>query len=401
MGEWLRHQLGRRPHWMNALMLFCAYMTFVYVPWDLFVKPVAEDEEVWFGVIFHGIWAKWLAIPHWLVYAAGLVGFWRMSAWMWPWAALYAAQVAIGMVVWPLVYVGGARAVVSALVAGGAFSALTVALWRARDRFRAPRAPLRERYGDWALVTGASAGIGEALARAFAREGVNVALVARREDRLRSLAAELEKSHGVATRSVVADLARPEAVRTALDAVADLEIAILVNNAGFGLPGRFERQSAERLAEMVQLHCAAPVALTAALLPGMRARGRGAVIFTGSVSGCQPLPLHAVYGATKAFDNHLAEALWGELHGTGVDVLALVPGSTETEFQQVAGAVPHPGEPVERVVEAALEALGRHPSVISGWYNWLRANVAQRVPPRSMVTLMAKRVMAKQTPGES
>jgi short-subunit dehydrogenase len=148
----------------------------------------------------------------------------------------------------------------------------------------------------------------------------------------------------------------------------------------------------------VQLNCAAPVALTAAVLPKLRARGRGAVIFVGSVSGAQPLPLHALYAATKSFDNLLAEGLWGELHGSGVDVLALEPGATETEFQRAAGQHAHAGEPADKVVRVALRALGRQPSVVSGFYNWLRANVGARLLPRSLLALLAKRVMAGQTP---
>jgi hypothetical protein len=84
---------------MNALLFFCAFMAFFYLPWDFLVKPMASDEEVWFGVRFHGFWAKLLELPHWAVYAAGAVGFWQMRRWMWPWAALYAAQVALGFVV--------------------------------------------------------------------------------------------------------------------------------------------------------------------------------------------------------------------------------------------------------------------------------------------------------------
>jgi uncharacterized protein len=395
---WLRHHLSRRPHWMNALMLFSAYMAFVYVPWDLFVKPVAVDEEVWFGVIFHGWWAKVLAVPHWIVYALGTYGFWRMRPWMWPWASVYAAQVAISMVVWPLLYLETAWRLPMALVSGTAFSALAIALWQARPHFRGPRPSLRDRYGEWALVTGASSGIGAAFARALARDGVNLVLVARREERLRAVSDEIEKQHGVAVRTVAADLATREGVRDAVDSVSDLDVAILVNNAGFGYVGRFDQQDATRLEAMVQLHCAAPVALTAALLPKLVERGRGAVLFTGSVSGSQPLPLHALYSATKSFDNFLAEALWGELLGTGVDVLGVLPGSTETEFQEVAEELPHPGETPEQVVETALAALGHQPSVISGWFNWLRANAAVRIPPRSLTVLAAKRVIERWVP---
>ena len=398
--DWIRERLGERPAWMNVLLAFCAFMTFFYLPWDFFVKPMARDEEVWFGIRFYGFWAKLLELPHWAVYAAGAVGFWQMRRWMWPWAALYAAQVAIGFVVWPLVYVGGARSWVVAAVGGAAFGVLTLALWRSRARFERLRPPLRERYGEWALVTGASAGIGAAFARAFAREGLSCVLTARREDRLRELAAELESRHGVKTRVLAVDLAAPGGAEELLRGVADLEIAMLVNNAGFGGAGRFDKLAPERLRAMVELNCAAPAVLTRALLPAMHARGRGAVILTGSVAGSQPLPLHALYSATKSFDNLLGEALWAEFRGTGVDCLSVLPGPTETEFQQIAKELPHPGEAPEQVVATALDALGRQPSVISGWFNWIRANAASRLVPRSVLALAAKQVFSQSVPEE-
>lgn len=404
MREWIREAFGRRPGWMNALMLFCAFMAFVYVPWDFLAKPLAVDEEVWFGVRLHGVWAKLTEPLHFVLYAAGAYGFWHLRPWMWPWAAVYAGQVAIAMAVWPILYhaeIGGGlpRAALLGGASFAAFGALTVALWRARDRFRAPRPSLRERYGAWALVTGASAGIGAACARALARDGVSVVLTARREDRLRALAAELE-AHGVATRVVALDLAAREGPGRLAEAVTDLDLAILVNNAGFGYSGRFDKLDAARLREMVELNCTAPMLLTRALLPRLLARGRGAVVFTGSQAGRQPLPLHAVYAATKAFDGFLAEALWAELRGTGVDVLVVEPGSTDTEFQQVAGEVPHPGQAPEEVAALALERLGRQPSVSTRWRHWLRANAAARLLPRSLVVLLAKGVMEKQTPPE-
>jgi short-subunit dehydrogenase len=398
MGEWIRHQWSRRPGWMNGMLLFCAWMALVYVPWDLFVKPVAVDEEVWFGVRFHGWAAKLLAVPHWAVYAAGLVGFWGLRRWMHPWAALYAAQMTLAMVVWPLLYVESDWRWVNAGAAGAVFGWVTWVLWRARGWFQPRPGSLRERYGSWALVTGASAGIGVEFARAFARDGISLVLAARRADRLASLAEELAKQHGVEVRAVACDLATPEGVKACLACVEALDLGILVNNAGVGYQGRFDKQSPERLMAMLQLNCAAPLALTAALLPKLRARGRGAVIFTGSTAGWQPLPLHALYAATKAFDNLLAEGLWGELRGSGVDVLALEPGPTETEFQVAAGELAHAGEPADKVVRVALRALGRQPSVVSGGYNWLRANVAGRILPRSLLALVAKQVMERQTP---
>ena len=253
MSEWIREQFGRRPWWMNALMLFCAYMTFIYLPWDLFVKPIAHDEEVWFGIRFYG-WAAKLTEPlHWAIYAAGLYGFWRMRSWMVPWAGLYMAQVALGMLIWSLVYMGGAKGFFGGVIAALPFAAMASALFNAHGLFGADHVSLRERYGRWALITGASAGIGESFARALAREKVSCVLVARREERLQELAKELEASHGVETRVIAQDLSQRTATKKIIEAVKDLPISLLVNNAGFGYAGRFDALSAKRLEEMVQV----------------------------------------------------------------------------------------------------------------------------------------------------
>jgi hypothetical protein len=134
MVEAIRAQWNRRPWWMNLMWGFCLYMAFAYVPWDLFLKPVERDEEVWFGVTFHGVAAKALAPLHWLVYGLGAYGFWRMKAWMWPWAALYVAQIAIGMAIWSVLDPRG-QGIVWGLVAAAVFMVPTIALWRARARF--------------------------------------------------------------------------------------------------------------------------------------------------------------------------------------------------------------------------------------------------------------------------
>lgn len=128
--------LQGRPWWMNALWAFCLYMTFIYMPYDVFAKPVAQDEEVWLGFVLRGWAAKLTAPLHWAIYAAGAFGFWKMSAWMWPWAALYAAQVTIAMAVWNLIDPRGSGALAAAASAA-LFLVPTVALWRARPRFRA------------------------------------------------------------------------------------------------------------------------------------------------------------------------------------------------------------------------------------------------------------------------
>jgi hypothetical protein len=140
MRDRLRRELARRPWWMNALLAFCAWMALVSVPRDLLTTAAGSEEEVWFGVLFRGEAAKLLALLHWLVYAAGTVGFWRMSAWMWPWAALYAGQVAISAALWPLLYRSSARG----FVLGAAFAFVALQLWRSRERFGAGRSTTKE-----------------------------------------------------------------------------------------------------------------------------------------------------------------------------------------------------------------------------------------------------------------
>jgi short-subunit dehydrogenase len=397
---WLRDNLRRRPGWINVLMFFCLFMALVYVPWDFFAKPVAQDEEVWLGLRLHGWLAKLTEPVRWWIYAALGFGFWRMRPWIWPWAALYTAQVALAMLVWNLLYVDSRWNVLFGALSATPFAALTFALWRSRARFAPARATLAARYPGWALVTGASAGIGAEFARQLAASGFSLVLTARREAKLRELAAALETAHGIATRVVVADLGAPDGADRVAAAVGDLDLSLLVNNAGFGLAGRFAKQDVARLREMVTLNCVAPTVLTALLLPGLRRRERAAIVFTGSVAGMQPLPLHAVYAATKGFDRLLGEALWAELRADGIDVLVLEPASTESEFHDVARELPHHGVPAADVVAEALDAIGQVPSLIPGWKPWLRGNLAMRLLPRSWLALAAETFTAKQTPGD-
>lgn len=130
----IRADFTSRPVWMSLIFHFCLYMSFVYMPFDLFLKPVAEDHEVWFGIALTGWWAKATEPLHWLIYGAGAWGFWKMKRWMWPWASVYAAQVVIAMFVWNVVNEKGGG-VVAGLVAAAVFAVPTVTLWRARPRF--------------------------------------------------------------------------------------------------------------------------------------------------------------------------------------------------------------------------------------------------------------------------
>jgi uncharacterized protein len=190
-----------------------------------------------------------------------------------------------------------------------------------------------------ALVTGASAGIGEAIARELAARGQNLTLTARREERLTELAGELHDEHGVRAGIVACDLGEASG-RDRLAAKIEelgLDVEVLVNNAGFGYAGDFVEGDRERQVAMVRLNCEAVVDLTARYLPAMVDRGRGNIINIASTGGFQPMPKSATYGATKAFVISFSEAVHHELRGSGAIVTAICPGPVRTEFVDAAG----------------------------------------------------------------
>ncbi|MEU7907101.1 SDR family oxidoreductase [Actinoplanes sp. NPDC049118] len=252
--------------------------------------------------------------------------------------------------------------------------------------------------GQTALITGASSGIGAAYAREFAARGADLVLVARGEAAMRALAGELRGAHGRRVEIVPADLAEPGAADLVAERVAALgiEIDLLVNNAGFGMHGDFAGADAGRITAQIQLNCVALVDLTRRFLPGMVARGRGAIVNVASTAAFQPLPHMAVYGATKAFVLSFSEALYAEARPAGVKVLAICPGATETPFFDVAGedaAVGRKRTP-EQVVATTLSALGRgRPSRVDGLANAVLA-VVTRWAPRRMVIALAGRLTA-------
>lgn len=272
---------------------------------------------------------------------------------------------------------------------------MTAALAR---RPRGARRDFAARYGPWAVVTGASSGIGQELARQLAAAGLSLVIVARRGDRLRALADELRAAHGVDVRIGEHDLAEPASVAALVASLADLDLGLVVNNAGVGLKGDFVDHEPAELRRMIELNCQAPVALTRALAPRLVARGRGGVILVASTGGLQGLPGSAVYGATKGFDLLLGEALGPELRARGVDVLTLAPGGTDTEGPRRTGV--DPGRvrlmPVAPVVRAALAGLGRRTLVIPGATNKL-ASLAIRLVPRAIAARAAGRILRKVT----
>ena len=250
--------------------------------------------------------------------------------------------------------------------------------------------------GKWALITGASAGIGTALARELAAGGTNLVLTARRRDRLAGLATELSAKHDIRTLVCVADLAQPLGPQQIFSFTEEKQIAIdlLVNNAGFGAYGEFHKVRLDRLIEMAQVNVTAVVHMTHLYLPGMIARGSGDILIVASTAAFQAVPYISTYAATKAFDLHFAEGIAEEVRQYGVRVCALCPGSTATEFFQVAGQRNHTRsapETAEKVAHVGLTALAAGKSfVISGFTNWLGAESIRLVPRRTVARVAAK-----------
>jgi short-subunit dehydrogenase len=254
--------------------------------------------------------------------------------------------------------------------------------------------------GKTALVTGASSGIGREFAVQLASRGLGqLILVARREDVLKEVEAEIERISPVAIRVIAADLSIANADQELAARVAALgwHVDVLVNNAGFATYGAFDQKVDVALAqEEIRLNCAAMIGLTAAFLPAMQSRGDGVIINVASTAAFQPLPYMAVYGATKAFVLSFTEALWGENQTTGVRVLALSPGATQTAFFDRVGAdeasVGRRQSPAA-VAAVAFAAIDRgRASVISGRRNALMAN-AGRLATRQAVIKAAQRTM--------
>lgn len=246
-----------------------------------------------------------------------------------------------------------------------------------------------ERYGPWAVVTGASSGIGTEYALRIAEQGVNVVLVARRRDRLEELASTIEDLYRVEARVAPVDLTNRDIVEVLRPAIADVDIGLLVNCAGIGATGPFLDQDPGAVEAMLNLNCRAPAMLTHELAQGMRERGRGGVIVVSSVSGFCAARGMANYNATKAYDLLFAEGLASELRPYGVVVQAMCPGGTHTEFQWVAGLEPKNFGPLQRllfarpsaVVATSLRTLGRRVTVVHGWLNRLLV-LSMRLAPR-------------------
>lgn len=263
--------------------------------------------------------------------------------------------------------------------------------------------------GKWALVTGASAGIGVAFARELAAEGTHLVLTARRQDRLARLAEKLAANHKIKTEVLAADL-RQAGEREQILAFTrqkGIEVDLLINNAGFGAYGEFVKMEPQRLLQMVEVNCGAMLHLSRLYLPEMTQRRRGDMLIVASTAGFQAVPYLATYAATKAFDLLFAEALAVEMKPYGIRVCALCPGSTESEFHEVAGqtkvrASNRGRETARKVARVGLNALAAGKSyVISGASNYLGAHI-QRLVPRSVITrITAKMFRPVDSPAKS
>ncbi|MDP9171936.1 MAG: SDR family oxidoreductase [Acidobacteriota bacterium] len=247
--------------------------------------------------------------------------------------------------------------------------------------------------GEWAIVTGASSGIGLAIAEELAAGGTKLVLVARRKDRLMAIAARLP----VRVEVFEADLGQDGAVRRLFEFTEAREIhpALLVNNAGFGTYGEFCKTDYDRQMEMVRLNCMAVVGLTHLYLPRMIARKSGDILILASTAAFQAVPYQTVYAATKAFDLIFAEGLAEEVKRHGVRVCALCPGQTESEFHQVAQEPIPKAMSVQTAAEVArigLNAMraGKH-FVVCGFSNMLGMEI-QRLVPRRVVTRVSERL---------
>jgi uncharacterized protein len=250
------------------------------------------------------------------------------------------------------------------------------------------------REASTALITGASSGIGAAIADSLAKRGHALTLVARREDRLSELASELHERHGVRAGVIACDLADPgqrDLLAAKLDELG-LEVTVLVNNAGFGTAGDFVDADRERQVEMVRVNCETVVDLSGRYLPGMVERGSGAVINIASLAAFQPLPKNATYAASKAFVLSYTEALHHELKGAGVTATAVCPGPVRTEFVEAAGIPRADDTPgfiwmsAEDVAEDSVKAAeaGKR-AVVPGRLNYAGSVLGRHTPRKIML----------------
>lgn len=257
------------------------------------------------------------------------------------------------------------------------------------------------KYGPWALVTGASAGIGKAFAHQLAGLGLNLVLVARRLEILEKLASELETAHGIEAKALRADLSVPDSIAIIDAATQDLDVGLVISNAGVGTPGAFLKHDPDREAQLIHLNVTAHMRLSHLFGTKMVERGRGGIVLVSSTGAIQAMPYLANYSGTKAYILNFGESLHIELKEQGVDVTVLIPGPTDTDFVFMDGMkqkedmnIPMPFMSAEKVAKVALKALGHKQSVTPGGMNKMTNLMSRHLMPRARANVFFGR-MAK------
>ena len=262
-----------------------------------------------------------------------------------------------------------------------------------------------------ALITGASSGIGAEFARQLAPQGYDLVLTARSQAALEDLAAQLRQNHGIEVAVIPLDLTEPNAASQLYQQTSDrqLQIDLLINNAGFGDYGDFAEGDRHKLLALMQLNIIALADLTHQFLQPMRSRHSGTILNIGSIAGFQPIPYLALYAASKAFVLSFSEALWAENQALGVQVMAICPGPTETQFNQTAGfpesdsssSAPAMAD-VTSVVAESLQAMKRdHGSaVVGGWANHLITSLPRFLPRDTLAKVVGEQFRPATTSGE-
>lgn len=249
-------------------------------------------------------------------------------------------------------------------------------------------------YGAYALITGASSGIGLAFCELLAEQGLNLIIVARRSERLQALRQSLESSYGVEVVCLQADIGSEQGVRQVLEASERLDVGLVISNAGFGARGEFSTIDSALLLEILRVNCQAPLLLSHGMIPRLKSRGRGGIIFTSSVEAIIGCPYSAAYSACKALVKNLGEALWGELNPEGIDVLVLCPGATDTEALDRSGVdksrLPHVMAATE-VAKMALDNIKQGPVLISSDHYRNLFEQLSAMPRDKALAIMAER----------
>lgn len=253
------------------------------------------------------------------------------------------------------------------------------------------------------MVTGASSGIGAEFAGKLAAAGMNLVLVARRAELLDEVRQQLVGKHGVAILCVHIDLSLDGCLEPLIRACGELDIGLVVNNAGSGTPGPFAECDVEREKALIRLNCVTPLEITRYFLPRMQAKKRGGMILVASLMGFQGVPYMANYSATKGYLLNFGEALYHECKGSGVDVLVLAPGATETPGKYLHAVdyakLPIPWMAAGAVVDAALANLGKKPFVIPGRRNHLMACLSGGLWSRGWVQGVMRKLAQRVLPG--